>query len=60
MAYCDGNSFSGNRDAPVMVGSKPLYFRGRRIIDAVVAYLMENHNLGAAENVLLTGRWLVG
>jgi hypothetical protein len=55
MAYCDGNSFSGNRDQPVMVGGKPLYFRGRRIIDAVISYLMENHNLGAAENVLLTG-----
>eukprot|EP00729_Bicosta_minor_P019916 gene19917-biopygen26299 len=29
MAYCDGNSFSGNRDEAVVVGGKPLYFRGR-------------------------------
>lgn len=55
MAYCDGNSFSGNRDEAVVVGGKPLYFRGRRILDAVLSYLMENYNLGAAENVLLTG-----
>lgn len=55
MAYCDGNSFSGNRDEPVMHNGKPLYFRGRRIIDTVLSYLTENHNLGAAENVLLTG-----
>jgi STAM-binding protein len=38
-----------------MVSGKPLYFRGRRVIDAVLAYLMKNHNLGSAENVLLTG-----
>jgi len=28
MVYCDGNSFSGNRDDPVNVNGKPLYFRG--------------------------------
>jgi len=55
MAYCDGNSFSGNRDEPVMHDGKPLYFRGRRIIDTVLAHLTENHGLGNAENVLLTG-----
>lgn len=35
MVYCDGNSFSGNRDDPLVVKGtdgkdKPLYFRGRR------------------------------
>ena len=33
MIYCDGNSFSGNRDDPILVKKKLLYFRGRRIID---------------------------
>ena len=37
--YCDGNSFSGNRDEPVMHNGKPLYFRGRRIIDTVLSYV---------------------
>eukprot|EP00051_Salpingoeca_urceolata_P028230 m.485760 g.485760 ORF g.485760 m.485760 type:complete len:453 (+) comp23953_c0_seq1:161-1519(+) len=59
MAYCDGNSFSGNRDEPVVVTGldgkkKPLYFRGRRIIDQTLAALVKL-GLGNAENVLLTG-----
>ena len=28
LAYCDGNSFSGNRDEPVVVQGKKLFFRG--------------------------------
>ena len=28
MKYCDGNSFSGDRDAPVPVNGSLLYFRG--------------------------------
>lgn len=31
MAYCDGNSFSGNADEPVTVNGKKIYFRGKRI-----------------------------
>eukprot|EP00294_Goniomonas_avonlea_P008479 CAMPEP_0114555252 /NCGR_PEP_ID=MMETSP0114-20121206/8651_1 /TAXON_ID=31324 /ORGANISM="Goniomonas sp, Strain m" /LENGTH=419 /DNA_ID=CAMNT_0001740367 /DNA_START=11 /DNA_END=1270 /DNA_ORIENTATION=- len=54
MAYCDGNSFSGNRDDPVEVNGTKLYFRGRRIIDAVFRTLY-TMGLAEAENVLLTG-----
>lgn len=53
--YCDGNSFSGNRDDPVVVNGKPLYFRGRRIIDAVLADITTKHDFGSAQEVLLTG-----
>ena len=38
-----------------MQNGSPLYFRGRRIIDTVLSHLTENHGLGDAENVLLTG-----
>ena len=60
LVYCDGNSFSGNRDQPVNVKGldgnvKPLYFRGRRIIDETLKALHENFGLEKAENVLLTG-----
>lgn len=60
MVYCDGNSFSGNRDEPVVVKgadgkNKPLYFRGRRIIDAVLETLVSDHGLADANDVLLTG-----
>lgn len=37
-------------------GGKPLYFRGRRIIDTVIKHLTLNHNLGKvrSSNALLT------
>jgi hypothetical protein len=54
MKYCDGNSFSGNRDTSVVVNSKPLYFRGRRVLDAVLETLV-GLGITKAENVLLTG-----
>lgn len=60
LLYCDGNSFTGNRDSPVIVKGldgkdKPLYFRGRRILDAILMTLASDHGLSSAENVLLTG-----
>ncbi|CAE8642466.1 unnamed protein product [Polarella glacialis] len=61
LAYCDGNSFTGNRDQPVMVSAndgkppKALYFRGRRILDAVLDTVFDEMGLGKAENVILTG-----
>jgi len=59
MGYCDGTSFSGNRDEPLVVTGlngkkKPLYFRGKRIIDATLETLL-SLGLGNAERVLLTG-----
>jgi len=59
LVYCDGNSFSGDRDEPVVVTGldgkqKKLYFRGKRILDAVLSKLL-TMGLDKAENVLLTG-----
>lgn len=60
LVYCDGNSFSGNRDEAVPVTGldgkvKPLYFRGRRIIDETLKALAQDFGLSSAKNVLLTG-----
>ena len=59
MENCDGASLTGDMDDPVMVpdgeATTPLYFRGRRIRDAILDTLIEDHGLGKAENVLLTG-----
>ena len=55
MVYCDGNSFSGNRDEPVLVQNKPLYFRGRRIIDETLKALSLNYGMDQADTVMLTG-----
>eukprot|EP00929_Paragymnodinium_shiwhaense_P009220 TRINITY_DN113303_c0_g1_i1.p1 TRINITY_DN113303_c0_g1~~TRINITY_DN113303_c0_g1_i1.p1 ORF type:complete len:464 (-),score=47.79 TRINITY_DN113303_c0_g1_i1:219-1436(-) len=54
LRYCDGNSFSGNREEPVEVHGKQLYFRGRRILDAVLDTLF-TMGLKEATNVMLTG-----
>ncbi len=40
---CDGNSFSGNREDPVIVRGTPLYFRGHRILRAVLDALVASH-----------------
>lgn len=54
LAYCDGNSFSGDRDLPVIVNNTSIYFRGRRILDAVIRSLVPL-GLSNAVNILLTG-----
>ncbi|EGD72141.1 hypothetical protein PTSG_00161 [Salpingoeca rosetta] len=53
-SYCDGNSFSGNRDEPIVVNGDKVYFRGHRIVDAVLKSLMAK-GLSSATDVLLTG-----
>jgi hypothetical protein len=55
IVYCDGNSFSGNRDDAVVVNGKPLYFRGRRILDETLKSLSEHFGMDQAETVMLTG-----
>lgn len=60
LAYCDGNSFSGNADQPVNYYGHNLYFRGHRIVDEVMAAVNANAMKGpaqwsAAQKVVLTG-----
>lgn len=58
MFYCDGTSFSGDREAPVEVpGAKvsPIFFRGKRIMDANIADLLAHRDLGDASRVVLSG-----
>ena len=53
--YCDGNSFTGNRNDPVEVAGKSIYFRGRRILDEIFKELQSTYGLFNADEVLLTG-----
>eukprot|EP01013_Petalomonas_cantuscygni_P022856 TRINITY_DN44179_c0_g1_i1.p1 TRINITY_DN44179_c0_g1~~TRINITY_DN44179_c0_g1_i1.p1 ORF type:complete len:467 (+),score=62.49 TRINITY_DN44179_c0_g1_i1:145-1401(+) len=55
LPYCDGNSFSGDREDPVVVRGKPLYFRGHRILQTVLHELTTHHNLNAVTHFFLTG-----
>lgn len=38
--YCDGASYTGDRDDTVTVRNRSIYYRGRRIRDAVTRYLL--------------------
>jgi hypothetical protein len=53
--YCDGASFSGNADAVSNTTGTPLYFRGKRVLDALLDALLDDHGLGSATDVLLSG-----
>lgn len=58
MYYCDGLSFSGDRAAPLEVPGgavSPIFFRGKRIIDANIADLLTNRGMGSAATVVLSG-----
>eukprot|EP00118_Oscarella_pearsei_P024870 m.306977 g.306977 ORF g.306977 m.306977 type:complete len:383 (+) comp41795_c0_seq1:77-1225(+) len=52
--YCDGASFSGNKDEPITVENTKLFFRGHRILVAVIDDLMER-GLKNANATILTG-----
>jgi hypothetical protein len=55
LAYCDGDSFAGDRDTPMVYEDDQIWFRGRRNVDAVMKYITTNLNFGQAQQVLLTG-----
>ena len=55
--YCDGGSFTGNADAPVTFpgSTKKIYYRGRRILDALFDELLGSHGLDTATELLFAG-----
>ena len=54
MLYCDGASFSGDVEAPVKVGSDTIYFRGHRILDAIIDE-MSTKGLSVATDFIVNG-----
>merc|ERR1711959_759245 len=55
VGYCDGASFSGDRDEPIIVDRRKLYFRGSRILHQLFRHLVETKGMDRAANVLLSG-----
>ena len=55
--YCDGASFAGDMEEPQTANgtASPVYYRGKRIVDAVIQTLVADFGLGSASEVLLTG-----
>jgi hypothetical protein len=56
LQYCDGASFAGNADEPVVAtdGTK-VFFRGKRVLDALFEDIMLTTTLPKARRVLLSG-----
>eukprot|EP00928_Gymnodinium_smaydae_P056997 TRINITY_DN40272_c0_g1_i1.p1 TRINITY_DN40272_c0_g1~~TRINITY_DN40272_c0_g1_i1.p1 ORF type:complete len:464 (+),score=56.73 TRINITY_DN40272_c0_g1_i1:100-1491(+) len=52
--YCDGASFAGDQEEPLEVNGKKIYFRGRRIFDAVIDTLL-TMGLARAKEVMFSG-----
>ena len=53
--YCDSGSFSGDKEEPIVVHSKNIYFRGHRILLAVIKDLLKTKGLDKATDVLVSG-----
>ena len=56
--YCDGASFSGDAEQPADVDGTKIYFRGRRVLDAILDVLLDSsgpYGLNHATQVLLSG-----
>ena len=52
--YCDGASFAGNRSNPIKFNGKLLYFRGKRILNALIDDL-KTKGMNQAENIIFSG-----
>ena len=48
LPYCDGASFTGNLEPPVAVGNATIYYRGHRVLRAVIAALLASADAGLA------------
>ncbi|XP_038052705.1 pectin acetylesterase 11-like [Patiria miniata] len=53
--YCDGASFSGDREDPINYNNTKMYYRGSRVLDAVISYLLQSAGLQRADRVILSG-----
>lgn len=52
--YCDGSSMTGNNESVTLVNGNAIYYRGRRILDALLDNLFEK-GLNKAEQFLYAG-----
>ena len=56
MWYCDGGSFTGDAAEAVVVNGKKIYFRGKRVLDALLDFLaLPKYGLSHATEVLVSG-----
>ena len=55
-SYCDGSSYTSNREAPLLVNGTQLHFRGRALLDGHLHELERQHQfLSGATEVIVSG-----
>jgi hypothetical protein len=52
--YCDGGSWTGNAAAPVTVNGRQIWYRGRPLLDALLAFALKQ-GLSSASELLYGG-----
>ena len=55
LRYCDGASVAGDLAVPAVVGTQSINFRGRAILDAEIASLLQDRGLKSATDVVVSG-----
>lgn len=55
MTYCDGGSFSGNNQTVTVYKNQSLFFRGKRIREAIAEDLMEKRGMKEATDLMVSG-----
>eukprot|EP00698_Gefionella_okellyi_P001026 TRINITY_DN1088_c0_g1_i2.p2 TRINITY_DN1088_c0_g1~~TRINITY_DN1088_c0_g1_i2.p2 ORF type:complete len:292 (+),score=47.45 TRINITY_DN1088_c0_g1_i2:346-1221(+) len=55
LIYCDGASQLGDNQTVSMVHNQPLYYRGYRILNAIITDLLQNQHMDNATDVLVGG-----
>jgi hypothetical protein len=55
LKYCDGGSFAGHLDEPLVVDGTPLMVRGKLVMDALFGALLADEGMAGATEVLVTG-----
>ena len=55
LPYCDGGSQTGDLAEPVAVGGERVFYRGHRILRAVIAAVLADTGLAAATEVVVGG-----
>lgn len=53
--YCDGASFAGHRDEAINASGVDIFFRGRDILDATLAAMLESEGLASATALVAKG-----
>jgi hypothetical protein len=53
--YCDGGSWAGDATAPAITASGKIYYRGRRLLDALYSHLLNDAGLASASEHLVAG-----